>query len=300
MSDERPPDNPPDGPEWKPWLRPGFPGYEGSHRGHVRSVDRKAGMRNVKGKVLTERPHNRGYLQVDVRDENGKQHTIPVQHIVLESHDQLRPPGHEAAHAKDNPTDNRYPESLSWVTEKRNREMRQENTPPKPEKPKPGCVRCDRPFEGNGRRCHPCVVDIGKQAAKLLRSGVKLDEALAKRLDYPSVEGLHTLARRYGHYGQSWSQRVKTKAATLSDRLPVHRRPTRGRKPVTSANNRKSAPKGPKSVSGLPVEPRTNGTKVSPPAPLRPPPVVTERKHVPYPDELVQDRTTRRNRTRSR
>jgi hypothetical protein len=56
------------------------------------------------------------------------------------------------------------------------------------------------------------VVAIGQEAAALLRSGVTLGAA-AEQLGYPSAEGLHTLAVKYGGYGietPRWTRRVMT------------------------------------------------------------------------------------------
>jgi hypothetical protein len=62
------------------------------------------------------------------------------------------------------------------------------------------CVRCQGPFLGNGKRCHACVVWIGETAARMLSAGMSLADA-CEQLEYPSAEGLHTLAVRYGGYG---------------------------------------------------------------------------------------------------
>ena len=59
------------------------------------------------------------------------------------------------------------------------------------------CVRCSSEFEGSGRRCHACVVEIGELGARLLVAGVHPDAAAAK-VDYPSPGGLVVLAVKYG------------------------------------------------------------------------------------------------------
>jgi hypothetical protein len=284
----------PAGPEWKPIA--GFPGYEASHRGFVRSIDRKVGSRNLKGRVLKQRPSNQGYQQVDMTDENGKQQTRPVHWCVLTAHAGERPPGHEALHERDNQLDNRYPESLSWGPPWKNREQRQQNSPPAP-KPAKECARCSEPFEGNGRRCHPCVKAIGKESARMLRSGVPLED-VAKRLDYPSVEGIHKLAVRYGGYGKPLLSRYVTgPLGTLSKRLPVQRR-------VSGEKNRNPAPKAPQKRACVPVSPGTNlgqkGQSLSQPVAerdrhevSREAPKVTDSNHYPYPADLVAKRDER-------
>lgn len=285
----------PNGPEWKPIA--GFPGYEASHRGLVRSIDRTVGSRNLKGKVLKDRPSNQGYRQVDITDANGRQHKgVPVHWCVLTAHAGARPEGMEALHERDNQLDNRWPESLSWGAPSKNREQRRENHPPAP-KPARECARCSKPFEGNGRRCHPCVKTLGKEAAKLLRSGADLPDVAAK-LDYPSVEGIHKLAVRYGGYGKPLLSRYVTgPLTTLGKRMPVQRR-------VTSGKNRNPAPKGPKKRRRVPVSPGTNlGQKGQPQSHsvaerdsrevVRNTPKVTQSKQYPYPADSVAKRDER-------
>jgi len=67
-------------------------------------------------------------------------------------------------------------------------------------------VRCGGPFMGNGRRCHECVVWIGVTAGQMLAAGTTLTSA-CEQLEYPSAEGLHTLAVKYGSYGLKPSPR---------------------------------------------------------------------------------------------
>lgn len=281
----------PDDREWKPIA--GFPGYEASHRGFVRSINRKVGARNLKGRELKQRPSNQGYQQVDMTDEHGKQQTRPVHWCVLTAHAGERQPGMEALHERDNQLDNRWPESLSWGPPWKNREQRAQNSPPAP-KPARECARCAKPFDGNGRRCHPCVKAIGKESAKLLRSGVPLPE-VAERLNYPSVEGIHKLAVRYGGYGKPLLSRYVTgPLTTLGKRLPVQRR-------VTSQKNRNPAPKGPQKRARVPVSPGTNlGQKGQPQSHsvterdsrevVRDAPKVTQSDHIPYPADPVRYR----------
>ena len=63
-------------------------------------------------------------------------------------------------------------------------------------------MRCGARITQGGRRCHECVVEIGQAAAKLLGAGVTLAD-VCKHLDYPSAEGLHLLAVKYGGYAES-------------------------------------------------------------------------------------------------
>ena len=84
------------------------------------------------------------------------------------------------------------------------------------------CVRCGGPFMGNGRRCHECVVWIGVTAGRMLAAGTTLTSA-CEQLEYPSAEGLHTLAVKYGSYGlkppprPGWLRRVTAALRDLLD-----------------------------------------------------------------------------------
>jgi hypothetical protein len=260
---------------WKPI--PGFPGYEASDLGNFRSLDRvTASGRRCKGQPLSTRVSNRGYLLVDLRTAEGKKVTRSVHTVILEAHDKPCPPGMEARHLDDNPLHNRWVPgatedesrarggNLWWGTPGQNRADRRRNTPTAaPPKPQKACVECKNPFEGNGRRCHPCVVTIGRSAASLLTQGKTL-EAATKALNYPSAEGLHTLAVRYGGYGARkswWSRSVKPKVVTLRKRVPRRRRSR-----TVSSSGRgvsrsgETPPEGRKSVAGFRPKPGLSGT----------------------------------------
>lgn len=221
---------------------PGFPGYEASTHGRFRSLDRTLPSgRRVKGQMLSTRTQNRGYRLVDLRDEQGRKVTQTVHTAMLKTFAKQCPPGQEARHLDDNPQHNFWdkdPEktNLAWGTKAQNRADRARNTPPRP-RPAKTCEDCGKGFSGNGKRCHPCVVTKGKQAAKLLKQGKTLEQA-AKALNYPSPEGVHTLAVRYGGYGQSWLRRVTRRAATLRHSSPGRR------KPAASSDRRNPRPKG--------------------------------------------------------
>lgn len=265
--------------KWKPI--PDGPGYEASTDGNFRSVDRVTPSgRSLKGQPIATTTSNRGYVLVKYRNAQGERVTRSAHTVILETFDKARPPGMEARHYDDNPLNNRWAPgdteeesrrkggNLFWGTPPQNRADGQRNNPSPPPKPRPQreCVRCGSPLEGNARRCHPCVVSIGEQAARLLASGATLADAM-KRLDYPSAEGLHTLAVRYGGYGARkswWSRKVTPRMTTLRDRLPGQRRSrsVSGRVAGSGAK-RETPPEGRKSVGGFPPKPGHSGTNVS-------------------------------------
>jgi hypothetical protein len=192
---------------WKPI--PGFSKYEASDLGRIRNLD---------GLVLSAGLNNRGYLKLNLIDDEGRVQT-PTVHRLIMAASLGRPlsPGEVVRHLNDVPTDNRQV-NLAVGSQGDNERDKYANGRPKPVPPRKAktCILCKREFEGNGRRCHACVVDLGKRAANLLSHGTPLGE-VAKVLDYPSVEGIHRLAVVYGGYGQQPQRRGV--AVTLRDRL---------------------------------------------------------------------------------
>lgn len=222
---------------WKPI--PGFSMYEASTEGRIRSVDRTVGGRRLKGRVLSPRISNRGYMLIDVvDDDNGKRQTRTVHTLILGTFAGPPGPGQQARHLDDNPLNNTWAPgetredciaaggNLMWGTPKENNGDKIANGTrnPPPVLRVRECVRCEAPFVGNGRRCHACIVWIGEKAAELLSGGMTLGKACAE-LEYPSSDGLHLLAVKYGGYGmlplprrRAWLRSV---IATLRDWLEL-------------------------------------------------------------------------------
>lgn len=299
---------------------PGYPGYQSGWDGHFRSLDRVSPTgRSLKGQSVPTRLSNKGYPLVDLRDGEGKRVTRSAHTVMLETFAGKCPEGMEARHLDDVPDRNTWRPgteeesrarggNLFWGTKEQNREDRRRNGLPPAPKPEKDCLRCAKPFEGNGKRCHPCVVDIGRSAAEMLTCGQTLAE-VAKKLDYPSPEGIHTLAVRYGRYGarKSWWTRHVT--ATVRDRMPGKRRSRAvTKRPSPAQGGAKGAPEGRKSVGGFRTKPGHSGHSVSQEvtqsrtpqseAVRRDRSAVTEGNHHPYPADLVRDRRARGSATR--
>lgn len=203
---------------WASLSGGGFSSYEvgvtgfGPDQRPVRSIDRVANGRRVKGVALKPKLGTHGYLEVKLYNDEGRQETRTVHSLVLLGHVGPCPPGMQTRHLDDDPLNNRWAPgdeaqaraaggNLIYGTKAENVEDTFRNGRHRaPAKPVRHCVRCNDVMTGNGRRCHPCVVEIGVEAARLLRSGVKLSDA-ARHLNYPSDDGLHTLAVKYGGYG---------------------------------------------------------------------------------------------------
>lgn len=199
----RPPDSPPSGPEWKPV--PGACYYEASHRGAVRSIDRKQHGKQYRGKVLATRLGNKPregdmtrYLLTDIRRDDGSKWTGTVHGFVLLAHAGPPPPGTECCHGSGGPLDNRYPENLRYDTKLANEgDKPRPYREPKPRTPCMNHAQCGGYVGQGGRRCHGCVVLMGQSGAALLEEGADLEKA-AEILGYSSPAGLYKLAVRYG------------------------------------------------------------------------------------------------------
>jgi len=188
---------------WKPIPGAGY--YEASDHGKIRSVDRTIDGRDYKGVVLKPRADADGYLRVNItNDRRERQHNLAVSRLVLMAHDpDGYAPGLEACHGPGGRQDNRLV-NLRWDTSDANREealaVRLVNSPPKPPKEPLRCVnyeQCGRPAGRGGRRCHPCVEEVGRAGAVLLANDVDPEKA-AEDLDYASSIGLIRLAKKYG------------------------------------------------------------------------------------------------------
>lgn len=212
---------------WKTMAGLGFSWYEACTDGSIRSIDRMSGAtRRLTGRVLTGRVSNRGYRLYNLTDDTGKQVTRSGHTLILGTFDGPPPPGMVCRHLNDDPLDNRWAPgatreermaaggNLMYGTPPENEADKVANGTRRPPAGPKACVRCGGPFMGNGRRCHECVVWIGVRAAELLSGGTTLGSA-CEQLEYPSAEGLHTLAVKYGGYGlrpaavkRSWLHRV--------------------------------------------------------------------------------------------
>ena len=154
-----------------------FSGYETSDKGRYRSIDRKQGNRQLRGKVLATRRNDDGYVLVNIRcdstdPEHGRVHTISGQKIVLYTFAGEPEPGQEACHSDRGKAFNWYPEGVRWGSRPENladmaAEGRAANGRPfAAPKPPASCIRCGGPItRPGGRRCHECIVAIGREAA---------------------------------------------------------------------------------------------------------------------------------------
>lgn len=186
------------GPEWK--QIPGYSAYEWSHRGRVRSLDRVVAGRSYRGTGLKTRLNNSGYVQVNVTNDKGIKQTVLLHRMILLAHAGECPDGQETLHGPGGQADNRYPENIRYGTHPENVAERVAAAPPRAVKPPRLCVnydRCGGHVTRGGKRCHDCVVTLGRSAAALLEEDGDL-ERVAEMLGYPSAAGIYKLACKYG------------------------------------------------------------------------------------------------------
>jgi hypothetical protein len=232
------------------WKSPaGFSSYEASNNsvwtlgedgkpvqvsGGIRSVDRVAGGRRCKGTLLKSRilSNSGGYAAVNpVNDQGVKCSGTLVHRLILLAFAGECPPGMETRHLVNDPLDCRWAPGETaeeviaaggnvvygppWANVEDQFRNGRKRADPKPDR---HCILCSAVLTTNGRRCRPCIVKIGEQAAELLWSGISLAVA-CDRLEYPSETGLHTLAVKHGGYGRpSWRWRVRRKLTFRSRR----------------------------------------------------------------------------------
>lgn len=231
---------------WKPV--PGCSGYEASDNsvwrvdgdrliqvsGGIRSVDRISGTRRLKGVLLKGRLNNSGYVLVNVTNDEGVKLTRLAHRVILLAHRGECPDGQETLHSERGPLWCRYPEDIHYGTKKENAaDIAAAGTLKTPATyPCVNHERCGGMVVNPGRRCLPCVMEVGKEAAAMLEAGLVLDE-VTRRLGYQSNAWVEKLARNYGGFTgplpqarpraprQPWPQRAM---ATLRYRLRIGRR----------------------------------------------------------------------------
>ncbi len=97
------------------WIDvPGFPGYEYTSLGLVRSWRNVGGGRRLVPRLVKQQPSKEGYPRVGIY-RDGKQVWIFVHHLVLERKSGPRPEGMEARH-KNGVASDVSPDNLEWST----------------------------------------------------------------------------------------------------------------------------------------------------------------------------------------
>ena len=228
--------------KWEPV--PGCSSYKASTHGEVWSVDRDLpDGRHRTGQRIRTRLNNSGYPLINMTNDEGERITRTLHTVMLTTFDGECPDGQTARHLDDDPQHNTWAPgetaeeriaaggNLMWGTWPEQVADGFRNGGRRLAEPKPlkYCILCGDVFDTPGRRCGDCLAKLGRAAAVLLVQGTDLGGA-CRQLDYPSAEGLHKLAVKYGGYGTPpppqprWLRRVSARlSVTLRGRL--QRRP---------------------------------------------------------------------------
>lgn len=186
-----------------------FSGYESSDKGRYRSIDRKSGNRNLKGKVLSTRLDDDGYVLVNIRcdstdPEHNRVHTFLGHKVTLTTWHKPCPPGMEARHSRRGPAFNWWPEGFEpggWGTKDENHADQVAAgtaVTPEPSFPCLNAPTCTNVNRAEGKRCRACVVQLGVDAGAMLADGTPLAEVAAHfRV---SEQWAFRLACEYGAY----------------------------------------------------------------------------------------------------
>lgn len=105
--------------EWR--TIPGFPDYEVSNLGAVRSWRNRYGVRPDKPKLLKQTPNRKrgGYMNVTLRSPEGESKLRRVHALVLEAFVGPRPEGFDSCHNDGNPANNHL-DNLRWADRRTN------------------------------------------------------------------------------------------------------------------------------------------------------------------------------------
>src|ERR1039457_3166266 len=227
--------------EW--WKAiPDGPGYECSWDGNFRSVDRVTPSgRRVKGQPIATTTSKDDYVLVKYWNAEGKRVSRQEHRVMLETFDKPCPPGMQSRHYDDNPQINRWRPGTEAESRKQggnlfygngrqqHRDKVRNNGGPLPVSPPAhDCInyaQCGGKTRNEGKRCVPCVEQVGRDAGAMLRDGENLMK-VAQHFGYKGTDWVFTLAAKHGGYQgtkeeahaqrRKWPRRVP---ATVRSRL---------------------------------------------------------------------------------
>jgi hypothetical protein len=183
-----------------------YSGYQASDKGGFRSIDRKSGNRQLRGKVLATRRNDDGYRLVNLRcdstdPDHNRVHTLSAHKVVLYTFAGPPEPGQEACHSRRGPAFNWWPEGVRWDTKPANHaDQVAAGRATMPTYPCRNAARCGGTVKNEGRRCSACVAEVGTDTVTLLNAGMGLAE-LVERFGFKGDDWLYRLAVEHGYTG---------------------------------------------------------------------------------------------------
>lgn len=176
--------------------------------------------RQIAGTRLKVTLGTHGYPQVKPYNDQGKQKTLTVHGLIMLANVGPPEPGQETRHLNSDPLDYRWAPgdteeetkaaggNLMYGTKPQNHaDQVKAGTAvlPPPAFPCVNHARCGAMVTSEGRRCQPCMQEVGVRAAALLNAGMPL-KAVTRKLGYTNEVHVHALARQHGGYKGSLEQ----------------------------------------------------------------------------------------------
>lgn len=208
------------------------PGYRVSWDGNFYADERKSPSgRSLKAQPIATTTTGDGYVLVKYLGKDGKRVTRQAHRVVLENFafgGAPIPDGLQSRHYDDIGTNNKWRPGDEEESRKRggnlgtgnggdqHRDKVRNNGGPLPVSPPAhNCInhaQCGGKTRNPGKRCVPCVEQVGRAAGDMLRSGENLQK-VAEHFGYKGTDWVFTLAQKHGGWTgtkeQAWAQRRK-------------------------------------------------------------------------------------------
>jgi hypothetical protein len=311
---------------WDAW-----PGFRVSWDGNFYADERTSPSgRKQRAQPIATTTTGDGYVLVKYLNKDGKRVTRQAHRVVLENFEFKGAPipeGLQSRHWDDVGTNNRWrPGATEEESHARggnlfvgtggdqHRDKVRNNGGPLPASPPAhDCInheRCGGRTRNPGKRCVPCVEQVGRDAGDMLRAGENLRK-VAEHFGYQRTDWVFSLAQKHGGYTGTKEQahaqhRKRSQRVATTVRGWLRRGDAGSRQAPAQTGRAGTAPFGRPSpdrkveqtgASWTPDVAQRDRSAV-----VRSAPKVTERSHFPYPAELVakRDERTRRGTGRSR